>query len=165
MLLKSSSSFYLLILRINSRLNLPISIQVAPPPPPVQNSVPKTLLLKTLNYLRNPPFQTTEPHFFFFFFCISKPNFLQILLNFSSWVTSFSKNVFSRPQFQAQNSVPKTLLLKTLNYLRTPLREIVVQQQTSAYYAWHKYYVDMIINNQWSRYLVFKASQLDLLFP
>ena len=56
-------------------------------------------------------FQLHRPHFYFLKKNLT--NFCRFWLNFSSWDIKFSKNLFWRPQFQAQKLVLETLLLKT----------------------------------------------------
>ena len=47
--------------------------------------------------------------------CIFKPSVCR------SWDTNFSRNLFQTPQFQIKQSVPETLLLKTLQHIPTQI--------------------------------------------
>ena len=62
----------------------------------------------------DPPFQAPfhlQRSHFYFLKKISSTNLSQFWLNFCSWHTNFSKNLFLRPQFQVKKSVPETQLL------------------------------------------------------
>ena len=60
-------------------------------------------------------FQLQRPYFYFLkkIFALLSPIFADFWLNFSSRDKNFSGNSFPRSQFQAKESVPETLLLKT----------------------------------------------------
>ena len=64
---------------------------------------PRDPLFRPIFCSEDPPFkpffQLQRPHFYFLEKkCIFKPNFLRFWLNFSSWDTHFSENLFPRPQ-------------------------------------------------------------------